>query len=140
MTPQVWRGLIGVVEEHAAMSTRRDLVAPGLELRAKLREFTRARELDRHKDVDRAHIGRHVTRGTNVSESPLEAEARAIFSECHHSASQRPYASRVPEPATRQGRDAGDRKSTRLNSSHRTISYAVFCLKKKKKKQKTEQP
>src|SRR5207248_6535665 len=27
----------------------------------------------------------------------------------------------------------GDRKSTRLNSSHRTISYAVFCLKKKKK-------
>src|SRR5207248_9562305 len=27
-----------------------------------------------------------------------------------------------------------DRKSTRLNSSHRTISYAVFCLKKKKHK------
>src|SRR5437773_3589999 len=27
---------------------------------------------------------------------------------------------------------AGDRKSTRLNSSHITISYAVFCLKKKK--------
>src|SRR5437867_8829237 len=30
-----------------------------------------------------------------------------------------------------------DRKSTRLNSSHRTISYAVFCLKKKKKKKNT---
>src|SRR5437899_9347799 len=29
---------------------------------------------------------------------------------------------------------AGDRKSTRLNSSHLGISYAVFCLKKKKKK------
>src|SRR5207248_8119307 len=29
--------------------------------------------------------------------------------------------------------DALDRKSTRLNSSHRTISYAVFCLKKKKR-------
>src|SRR5437762_14065441 len=29
---------------------------------------------------------------------------------------------------------AQDRKSTRLNSSHRCISYAVFCLKKKKKK------
>src|SRR5437764_11441069 len=29
-----------------------------------------------------------------------------------------------------------DRKSTRLNSSHRCISYAVFCLKKKKIKQK----
>src|SRR5256885_12851973 len=32
-----------------------------------------------------------------------------------------------------------DRKSTRLNSSHLVISYAVFCLKKKKKKQYTEQ-
>src|SRR5690242_21148343 len=29
-----------------------------------------------------------------------------------------------------------DRKSTRLNSSHMSISYAVFCLKKKKKKKK----
>src|SRR5256885_9530566 len=30
-----------------------------------------------------------------------------------------------------------DRKSTRLNSSHLVISYAVFCLKKKKKNEKT---
>src|SRR5206468_10706479 len=33
-------------------------------------------------------------------------------------------------------RRRGDRKSTRLNSSHDQISYAVFCLKKKKKKNK----
>src|SRR2546427_3727403 len=33
----------------------------------------------------------------------------------------------------------GDRKSTRLNSSHSQISYAVFCLKKKKKKAPTLQ-
>src|SRR5438132_10229850 len=33
---------------------------------------------------------------------------------------------------------AADRKSTRLNSSHTVISYAVFCLKKKKKKQNTQ--
>src|SRR3712207_7649078 len=32
----------------------------------------------------------------------------------------------------------GDRKSTRLNSSHANISYAVFCLKKKKKKTQNE--
>src|SRR5438477_11204818 len=32
--------------------------------------------------------------------------------------------------------DLEDRKSTRLNSSHMSISYAVFCLKKKKKKKK----
>src|SRR5207248_5748406 len=39
-------------------------------------------------------------------------------------------------PPSRRGRGRGrrDRKSTRLNSSHRTISYAVFCLKKKKKR------
>src|SRR5438067_13695461 len=34
----------------------------------------------------------------------------------------------------RHGRGDADRKSTRLNSSHVSISYAVFCLKKKKKK------
>src|SRR5438477_6154895 len=32
------------------------------------------------------------------------------------------------------GRKGADRKSTRLNSSHMSISYAVFCLKKKKKR------
>src|SRR3712207_8407346 len=37
---------------------------------------------------------------------------------------RRPPGDRVPAP---------DRKSTRLNSSHANISYAVFCLKKKKK-------
>src|SRR2546429_9576476 len=35
---------------------------------------------------------------------------------------------------TETGIPVGDRKSTRLNSSHGYISYAVFCLKKKKKK------
>src|SRR5690625_6100252 len=33
--------------------------------------------------------------------------------------------------------EAGDRKSTRLNSSHVAISYAVFCLKKKKHEERT---
>src|SRR2546422_9423434 len=42
----------------------------------------------------------------------------------------------VPLPAL--GAAAGDRKSTRLNSSHGYISYAVFCLKKKKKTNKTQ--
>src|SRR2546430_7048215 len=37
-------------------------------------------------------------------------------------------------PAPRPGGFRGDRKSTRLNSSHSQISYAVFCLKKKKPK------
>src|SRR5436189_4888665 len=37
-----------------------------------------------------------------------------------------------PEPAPARVVPGRDRKSTRLNSSHRCISYAVFCLKKKK--------
>src|SRR5437763_1605702 len=38
----------------------------------------------------------------------------------------------ITTEASRQGKPLLDRKSTRLNSSHRCISYAVFCLKKKK--------
>src|SRR2546429_5479358 len=47
----------------------------------------------------------------------------------------------VVERAVLLGRGAalGDRKSTRLNSSHGYISYAVFCLKKKKKYAQTGQ-
>src|SRR5205809_3282317 len=44
----------------------------------------------------------------------------------------RARSARLPGPAR------GDRKSTRLNSSHGYISYAVFCLKKKKKKISTD--
>src|SRR2546430_11052968 len=39
-----------------------------------------------------------------------------------------------PAEARRANGSSRDRKSTRLNSSHSQISYAVFCLKKKKKK------
>src|SRR5207244_8562601 len=47
---------------------------------------------------------------------------------CRSPARRRPRASRCrPQP-----RPGSDRKSTRLNSSHQIISYAVFCLKKKK--------
>src|SRR5947199_5841742 len=38
---------------------------------------------------------------------------------------------RAPSRDLRSARDLGDRKSTRLNSSHLGISYAVLCLKKK---------
>src|SRR3712207_7458896 len=39
---------------------------------------------------------------------------------------------RVGQGTTHRGERIEDRKSTRLNSSHANISYAVFCLKKKK--------
>src|SRR6266852_8722878 len=48
--------------------------------------------------------------------------------------SARPSARSWPSSSWRR-----DRKSTRLNSSHGSISYAVFCLKKKKKKKTKQQ-
>src|SRR3712207_6863375 len=69
--------------------------------------------------------------------SPRSASSRAVeaFSAvvtCHLGA----WAPRDGAVAARVGDTRGpqtDRKSTRLNSSHANISYAVFCLKKKKK-------
>src|SRR2546430_9091913 len=54
------------------------------------------------------------------------------------------FLERTPGPietpaGERLGTHEGDRKSTRLNSSHSQISYAVFCLKKKKKKTQKSQ-
>src|SRR5688572_31342546 len=54
---------------------------------------------------------------------------------------QRQAFTRSISGCVRMGRSWTDRKSTRLNSSHSQISYAVFCLKKKKKKnEKTKSP
>src|SRR6266498_1171101 len=75
------------------------------------------------------------TGGFSVTRSPLptyaarRCAARAV-------PSPRSTARRRRRPGSRA---AGDRKSTRLNSSHVRISYAVFCLKKKKKKQALDQ-
>src|SRR5205807_3412320 len=49
---------------------------------------------------------------------------------------QRALGQPVPSKQQAQQRRLADRKSTRLNSSHLVISYAVFCLKKKKKNTK----
>src|SRR5690349_25163680 len=59
-----------------------------------------------------------------------------------------PISSRTSPPPAETGRRTSrrtsargrDRKSTRLNSSHVEISYAVFCLKKKKKNNKKNVP
>src|SRR5438270_3357764 len=50
--------------------------------------------------------------------------------------SSAPDADKPPLVVKVHGGPTKDRKSTRLNSSHSQISYAVFCLKKKKNKQK----
>src|SRR2546429_4721952 len=60
-----------------------------------------------------------------------------MVAEVHHlvvrPARRQPSVQACAQPGGRPELMAGDRKSTRLNSSHGYISYAVFCLKKKKK-------
>src|SRR5207249_10740689 len=56
-----------------------------------------------------------------------------------HAAARRAAEEMDRRPLEGDDRRAGDRKSTRLNSSHVSISYAVFCLKKKKKNKNKKQ-
>src|SRR2546430_10125666 len=59
--------------------------------------------------------------------------SHALASPQAHGELQQPVGAPAHAPQARP-RARGDRKSTRLNSSHSQISYAVFCLKKKKNK------
>src|SRR2546426_7234289 len=69
-------------------------------------------------------------------DAELVVEIRVVASE-RECALERGGRARVI--AERAESEAPDRKSTRLNSSHLVISYAVFCLKKKKKNQSGRQ-
>src|SRR5207302_9652278 len=85
----------------------------------------------RSSDLDPAR-GRDVV----LLDQDRVVEARAVVraaAGAHRGLLQRAQPRRRHEPPH------GDRKSTRLNSSHVKISYAVFCLKKKKKKKTKKQ-
>src|SRR5437867_8561659 len=72
------------------------------------------------------NIGCH-DEGRDTAQGAVEGLRHQVIKVHPESAPDRclPIRPRVP------GEADADRKSTRLNSSHRTISYAVFCLKKK---------
>src|SRR3712207_4307517 len=74
-------------------------------------------------------------RGAAVSKSDFATYAWALRA---LQASGAPLAGTVELHLTYDEEAGGDRKSTRLNSSHANISYAVFCLKKKKTEQTQE--
>src|SRR5258708_30324160 len=62
--------------------------------------------------------------------------ARHLLDKRHRPTARIPVLRKAPPTCRFAGAAAReDRKSTRLNSSHQIISYAVFCLKKKKKKE-----
>src|SRR5688572_31579398 len=70
----------------------------------------------------------------------LEKAKAQLEISAEHSAKAQANAKAQAEAAAKAHAEAEvkvDRKSTRLNSSHSQISYAVFCLKKKKKKRNT---
>src|SRR5256885_6368990 len=70
---------------------------------------------------------------------PYTTLFRSASSRTCHLAERLPNDGVVGRIDRRHRRWEGDRKSTRLNSSHLVISYAVFCLKKKKKNYRTLQ-
>src|SRR3712207_8851247 len=64
---------------------------------------------------------------------PAEGGVELLGDALGHRARGDPPRLGVPDPTAHATAELqGDRKSTRLNSSHANISYAVFCLKKKK--------
>src|SRR5947207_6889852 len=84
---------------------------------------------------------------TTLFRSNSAARARRVGSGSHTTTAFAPAALAIahadspsgPAPKINTAPPATDRKSTRLNSSHTVISYAVFCLKKKNEKRKIEQ-
>src|SRR3712207_6950416 len=72
-------------------------------------------------------------RSVNADSNDLEERARKLFSGPVAFLKSAPQLKFLPDPTLPEIAFAGDRKSTRLNSSHANISYAVFCLKKKNK-------
>src|SRR3712207_7264388 len=70
-----------------------------------------------------------------ASEAALRGSRRWYPQAAHHGIGGRDFEQGLDAPVfpSRPRRWTVDRKSTRLNSSHANISYAVFCLKKKKK-------
>src|SRR2546430_10824356 len=77
-----------------------------------------------------------VNSDTPVADLSLSEVRKVMLGERQYWSSKLPVVLLIRAPAARE-RDVVlrviDRKSTRLNSSHSQISYAVFCLKKKKK-------
>src|SRR5256885_3871568 len=72
---------------------------------------------------------------SDVCSSDLMAVGKTSFDDCPLFTSSFGWTSRS-SPRRPPRISLADRKSTRLNSSHLVISYAVFCLKKKKKQEK----
>src|SRR6476620_10076270 len=83
---------------------------------------------------EEADLARHLARETHLvgGEDHGHPGLRELADELEHLADQLRVERRGDLVQQHQLRSGRERKSTRLNSSHANISYAVFCLKKKK--------
>src|SRR3712207_6880801 len=75
----------------------------------------------------------YIAPGLLASNAMFAASFESTFNTFVKLKIDRIYDAIITTPVNAEDVVAGDRKSTRLNSSHANISYAVFCLKKKKK-------
>src|SRR4051812_50206291 len=95
--------------------------------RADFRSLVAADILERLNTFEMEEDEKHDINGSRRRSHALKAKASRCSSPEVSSAS-----GVESDDAASIGKDLADRKSTRLNSSHMSISYAVFCLKKKK--------
>src|SRR5437867_9583069 len=86
---------------------------------ARIRNYLELR-LEAFKRMIRQHVERELERRAYRQGEKLTREVL----------SDKPLFALTPDEIAQMKSVVADRKSTRLNSSHRTISYAVFCLKK----------
>src|SRR5690348_1806207 len=114
-------------------------VAKGMDLIGITLRRRRDAQLRRQRPAldDQGMVAPDLERIGNAGEevTPVMRHARCL---AVHGA-RRTYHPAAVRLADRLVPEAEDRKSTRLNSSHPSISYAVFCLKKKTKQQKKSQ-
>src|SRR5438132_4775708 len=81
----------------------------------------------------RSRRSRACCRGARRSTRRPAAPPRSRSARRGHRARAWPHSAQPPSRGPDGESERRDRKSTRLNSSHTVISYAVFCLKKKKR-------
>src|SRR3712207_8127879 len=103
------------------MNRAMDLLAKA---KAKLRPLGAHPKDGQPVEIRKGRFGPYAQHGSRVANLPRNVEMEEVTLD---------QAVQLLAEKGKELAPKGDRKSTRLNSSHANISYAVFCLKKKKK-------
>src|SRR5256886_10684448 len=115
---------------HVVLEEQRPAGAPRELTEARQRIWAMVEGVEGIRQVEAAVVERQV--GTVIQHHLVHGARAAHDVHRHHVAREPALLEALGEPSVARAEVEGDRKSTRLNSSHSQISYAVFCLKKKK--------